>query len=187
MAPGFSLTPSDHLLCALYGNPVNYFILVAACFAASSMLYYGIKSTRYDHQTMLKASASVSDHSGVVREVGDVLFATGIGDEIYPTALSTVWSGLTPWPPPTRREPDCLLPVSTNDHLPRSSSHWRSLLFTYSRLVHTRESRRSPKKCREASYVPVPLLYQSENDKSGAYYMTRETLWLGEESNGVSV
>ena len=84
MAPGFSLTPSDHLLCALYGNPVNYFILVVACFAASSMLHYGIKSTRYDHQTMLKASASVSDHSGVFREVGDVLFATVISDEIPP-------------------------------------------------------------------------------------------------------
>ena len=48
------------------------------------MLYYGIISSRYDHQTMLKASASVSDHSGVVREVGDVLFATGIGDESAP-------------------------------------------------------------------------------------------------------
>ena len=44
---------------------------------------------------MLKASASVSDHIGV-RKVVDVLFATGIGDEIYPTALSTGWSGLTP-------------------------------------------------------------------------------------------
>ena len=84
MAPGFSLTQSDHLLCALYGNPVNYFILVVACFAASSMLYYGIISTRYDHETMLKASASVSDHSGVVREVGGILFATEIGDEISP-------------------------------------------------------------------------------------------------------
>ena len=59
------------------------------------MLYYGIILTRYDHQTMLKASASVSDHIGV-RKVVDVLFATGIGDEIYPTALSTGWSGLTP-------------------------------------------------------------------------------------------
>ena len=88
MAPGFSLTPSDHLLCALYGNPVNYFILVVACFTASSMLYYGIISTRYDHQTMLKASASVSDLSGVVREVGDVLFATVISDEIQVDGIS---------------------------------------------------------------------------------------------------
>ena len=88
MAPGFSLTPSDHLLCALYGNPVNYFVLVVACFAASSMLYYGIISSRYDHQTMLKASASVSDHSGVVREEGDGLFATEIGDEIQVDGIS---------------------------------------------------------------------------------------------------
>ena len=88
MAPGFSLTQSDHLLCALYGNPVNYFILVGACFTPSSMLYYGIKSTRYGHETMLKASASVSDHSGVVREKGNVLFATGIGDEPAPYKLT---------------------------------------------------------------------------------------------------
>ena len=90
MAPGFSLTQNDHLPCALYGNPVNYFILVGACFAASSMLYYGIKSTRYDHETMLKASASVSDHSGVIREEGDVLFATEIGDEISPIQVAGI-------------------------------------------------------------------------------------------------
>ena len=84
MAPGFSLTQSDHLLCALYGNPVNYFILLVACFTASSMLYYGIISTRYDHQTMLKASASVSDHIGAVIEVRDLLFGTEFGDEPGP-------------------------------------------------------------------------------------------------------
>lgn len=33
---------------------------------------------------MLKASASVSDHIGVVSGHGDVLFATEIGDEISP-------------------------------------------------------------------------------------------------------
>ena len=90
MAPGFSLTQSDHLLCALYGNPVNYFVLVVACFAASSMLYYRIISNRYDHQTMLKASSSVSDHSGVVCKVGDVLFASEIGDEVSPIRVAGI-------------------------------------------------------------------------------------------------
>ena len=60
------------------------------------MLYYGIILTRYDHQTMLKASASVSDHIGV-RKVVDVLFATGIGDEIYPIQVDGIpMSDLTP-------------------------------------------------------------------------------------------
>ena len=58
------------------------------------MLYYGIILTRYDHQTMLKAS--VSDHIGV-RKVGDVLFATGIGDEIYSIQVDGIpMSDLTP-------------------------------------------------------------------------------------------